>query len=50
MPQLKMVKSRWVCMGQKRYNFRAIPDPDYTSGQWIVKVWNFAITRYGSGY
>ena len=36
--------------GTKAVYFQAIPDPAYTSGQWIVKVWNFAITRYGSGY
>jgi hypothetical protein len=36
--------------GTKAAYFQAIPDPAYTSGQWIVKVWNFAITRYGSGY
>jgi hypothetical protein len=36
--------------GTKAVYFQAIPDPAYTSGSWIVKVWNFAITRYGSGY
>lgn len=36
--------------GTKASYFEASPDPAYTSGSWIVKVWNFAITRYGSGY
>jgi len=34
--------------GTKAAYFEASPDP--AGGAWVVKVWNFAITRYGSGY
>lgn len=35
--------------GTKAAYFEASPDPTYTGGQWIVKIWNFAITMYGEG-